>query len=59
MMTGRLPAAKGGTMMDTIPPPEVFVTDAARLKCDGDESRGDRQPRVELDVWSALFAQCT
>lgn len=27
--------------MATIPPPEIFVTDAARVFCDGDERVGD------------------
>ena len=30
--------------MDTIPPPETFVTDAARVFCDGDEHGGDYFP---------------
>jgi uncharacterized Zn-finger protein len=58
MMTGRLPPAKGSAMMDTIPPPEVFVTDAARLKCDGDEAGGDGHPRVWLQIGPSGFVDC-
>lgn len=49
--------------MDTIPPPETFVTDAARVFCDGDENiggqrSGDGHPRVWLQIGTAGFADC-
>ncbi len=49
--------------MDTIPPPETFVSDAARVFCDGDEavagrSGGDGHPRVWLQIGAAGFADC-
>jgi NADH dehydrogenase (ubiquinone) Fe-S protein 6 len=44
--------------MDTIPPPETFVTDAARVFCDGDETGADGHPRVWLQIGAAGFADC-
>ena len=44
--------------MDKHPPPEVFVTDAARVLCDGDERGGDGHPRVWLQIGSDGFADC-
>jgi NADH dehydrogenase (ubiquinone) Fe-S protein 6 len=44
--------------MDNHPPPEVFVTDAARVFCDGDERGGDGHPRVWLQIGSDGFADC-
>lgn len=44
--------------MDTIPPPETFVTDAARVFCDGDEHGGDGHPRVWLQIGAEGFADC-
>jgi NADH dehydrogenase (ubiquinone) Fe-S protein 6 len=44
--------------MDKNPPPEVFVTDAARVFCDGDERGGDGHPRVWLQIGSDGFADC-
>lgn len=40
------------------PVPETFVTDAARLFCDGDERGGDGHPRVWLQICQAGFAEC-
>jgi uncharacterized Zn-finger protein len=44
--------------MDTLQPPETFVTDAARVFCDGDEHRGDGHPRVWLQIGDSGFADC-
>ncbi len=44
--------------METIPPPEVFVTDTNRVVCDGDEARGDGHPRVWLQLGPEGFADC-
>ena len=52
--------------METIPPPEIFVTDAARVFCDGDEHSGatgtvrsgDGHPRVWLQIGAEGFADC-
>ena len=44
--------------MDNHPPPEVFVTDAARVFCDGDEHGGDGHPRVWLQIGGDGFADC-
>ena len=44
--------------METIPPPEVFVTDSTRVFCDGDEGRGDGHPRVWLQLGPEGFADC-
>ena len=44
--------------MDNYPPPEVFVTDAARVFCDGDERGADGHPRVWLQIGSDGFADC-
>jgi uncharacterized Zn-finger protein len=40
------------------PPPETFVTDAARVFCDGDERGGDGHPRVWLQLDSEGRAEC-
>jgi uncharacterized Zn-finger protein len=45
--------------MDTIPPPETFVTDAARVSCDGDARGGDGHPRVWLQIGPDGFADCS
>ncbi len=54
--------------MDTIAPaafpaPETFVSDAARVFCDGDEvmgsaRSGDGHPRVWLQIGASGFAEC-
>ena len=48
--------------MATLPPPEIFVTDAARVTCDGDENggvpTGDGHPRVWLQIDDSGFADC-
>lgn len=44
--------------METIPPPETFVTDVARAFCDGDERGGDGHPRVWLQIGAEGFADC-
>ncbi len=44
--------------MATIPPPETFVTDTARVICDGDERGGDGHPRVWLQLGPEGFADC-
>ena len=44
--------------MDTIPPPETFVTDSSRVFCDGDESGSDGHPRVWLQPGPQGFADC-
>lgn len=48
--------------MATLPPPEIFVTDAARVTCDGDEHAGvptgDGHPRVWLQIGDTGFADC-
>jgi len=44
--------------METIPPPETFVTDTARVFCDGDEHRGDGHPRVWLQIGPEGRADC-
>jgi uncharacterized Zn-finger protein len=44
--------------METIPPPETYVTDSTRVVCDGDEARGDGHPRVWLQLGADGFADC-
>lgn len=44
--------------METIPPPETYVSDSARVFCDGDERRGDGHPRVWLQIGAGGFADC-
>lgn len=44
--------------METIPPPETYVTDIARVFCDGDERHGDGHPRVWLQIGGGGFADC-
>lgn len=44
--------------MDRIPPPETYVTDTARIFCDGDERGGDGHPRVWIQIGSDGFADC-
>lgn len=44
--------------MDIIPPPETFVTNAARVFCDGDEAGSDGHPRVWLQLGAEGFADC-
>ena len=44
--------------MDNHPPPEVFVTDVARVFCDGDERGGDGHPRVWMQIGGSGFAEC-
>ncbi|MEY3268308.1 MAG: hypothetical protein RL480_1068 [Pseudomonadota bacterium] len=44
--------------MNSTLPPENFVTDAARVFCDGDERGGDGHPRVWLQIGSDGFADC-
>jgi uncharacterized Zn-finger protein len=54
--------------MNPLPPPEIFVTDAARVFCDGDELAGhgrggdqcsaDGHPRVWLQIGAKGFAEC-
>nr|WP_310524995.1 zinc-finger domain-containing protein [Polymorphobacter sp.] len=44
--------------MATIPPPETFVTNAARVFCDGDETGVDGHPRVWLQIGAEGFADC-
>ena len=44
--------------MDRIPPPETYVTDTARVFCDGDERGGDGHPRVWIQIDSSGFADC-
>ena len=40
------------------PPPETYVTNAARVFCDGDERGGDGHPRVWLQIGVEGFADC-
>lgn len=44
--------------MDTLPPPETLVTNAARLFCDGDERGVDGHPRVWLQIDASGFVDC-
>lgn len=46
--------------METIPPPETFVSNAARVFCDGDErgSGADGHPRVWLQIGANGYADC-
>jgi uncharacterized Zn-finger protein len=49
--------------METIPPPETYVTESRRVFCDGDEPnthglRGDGHPRVWLEIDARGYADC-
>ncbi|WP_164155306.1 zinc-finger domain-containing protein [Sandarakinorhabdus rubra] len=41
-----------------LPPPETYVTDTARVYCDGDERGGDGHPRVWIQLGASGFADC-
>lgn len=41
-----------------IPAPESYVTDTARVFCDGDERGGDGHPRVWIQIDATGFADC-
>jgi NADH dehydrogenase (ubiquinone) Fe-S protein 6 len=41
-----------------LPAPETYVTDTARVFCDGDESGGDGHPRVWIQIDATGFADC-
>jgi uncharacterized Zn-finger protein len=41
-----------------LPAPETYVTDTARVFCDGDERGGDGHPRVYLQIDASGFADC-
>ena len=40
-------------------PPETFVTNTARVFCDGDEHGGDGHPRVWLQIGERGYADCS
>ncbi|WP_439546457.1 zinc-finger domain-containing protein [Sandarakinorhabdus sp.] len=46
------------TNSHALPPPEVYVTDVARIWCDGDERGGDGHPRVFIQIGASGFADC-
>ncbi len=41
-----------------LPAPETYVTDTARVYCDGDEKGGDGHPRVWIQIDASGFADC-
>ena len=41
-----------------LPAPETYVTDIARVFCDGDEHGGDGHPRVWIQIDATGFADC-
>ncbi len=41
-----------------LPAPEIYVSDTARVFCDGDERGGDGHPRVWIQIDSSGFADC-
>lgn len=41
-----------------LPAPETYVTDTARVFCDGDEQGGDGHPRVWIQIGAEGFADC-
>jgi uncharacterized Zn-finger protein len=41
-----------------LPAPETYVSDTARVFCDGDERGGDGHPRVWIQIDSTGFADC-
>jgi uncharacterized Zn-finger protein len=41
-----------------LPAPETYVTDTARVYCDGDEKGGDGHPRVWIQIDATGFADC-
>ena len=41
-----------------LPAPETYVTDTARVFCDGDERGGDGHPRVWIQIDATGFADC-
>ncbi|WP_310496586.1 zinc-finger domain-containing protein [Sandarakinorhabdus sp.] len=44
--------------MNSMPPPETFVSQTSRLFCDGDERGGDGHPRVWIEIGAQGFADC-
>ena len=44
--------------METIPPPQFFVTDASRVACDGDDEGVPGHPRVWLQMGASGYADC-
>ncbi len=46
------------TSRTALPAPETYVTQAARIHCDGDEQGGDGHPRVWLQIDASGFADC-
>jgi uncharacterized Zn-finger protein len=41
-----------------LPAPETYVTQTARVWCDGDEQAGDGHPRVWIQIDATGFADC-
>lgn len=41
-----------------LPAPETYVTDVARVWCDGDERGGDGHPRVYIQIGATGFSDC-
>jgi uncharacterized Zn-finger protein len=41
-----------------LPAPETYVTQTARVWCDGDEHVGDGHPRVWIQIDATGFADC-
>jgi NADH dehydrogenase (ubiquinone) Fe-S protein 6 len=46
------------TSPHALPAPETYVSDTARVFCDGDERGGDGHPRVWLQIDATGFADC-
>lgn len=42
-----------------LPAPETYVTDVARVWCDGDERGGDGHPRVWIQIGATGDADCS
>lgn len=41
-----------------LPAPETYVSDSARVFCDGDERGSDGHPRVWIQIDATGFADC-
>lgn len=52
MSTPRAPRALA------MPAPETYLSDTARVHCDGDENGGDGHPRVWIQIGPEGFADC-
>ena len=44
--------------MDSIPPPQIFHVDSARIACDGEDDGIPGHPRVWLQIGSDGYADC-